>query len=154
MPKKKEHIADVIDFSQIFKVAERPGLWTPRSEPSMHGFVGIRKFLSEEIRIANIKKMQPLSNLVFYNNSAKGISFKQVFKNMFDWETKHGKELVEIPIHDAMEIAVPDFDADEFKPHHMHKVFDWFQIIIKTLKDGRGNIKKNKIKNQKSINTD
>ena len=42
-----------------------------------------------------------------------------------------------------MEIAVPCFDEDQFKPRHMEKCFEWYVEIIKKLDDGKINKKEN-----------
>jgi len=147
--KNQQHIADVINFHGLFDVKRKNGLWMLRSAFDKQGFCGIYRFThAEETAIVHKNEMTSLGWFVFVTEvGKKDLSFKDLFKNIFDWETESGIEISETPIDQAMEIAVPCFDDNYFKPHHFHKCVGWYQSILKTLIDGKRNQTGDQIKN-------
>jgi len=137
------HIADTINFHELFRAKGRKGLHTLRAAPSASGMCGMIEFMNYDNRfVVHQKDLESLGHLVFYTYAGhKDLSFGDVFRNLYDAKADQ-EGFANRAVKDQMEIAVPCFDEDQFKRHHMVSVLGWFKEIIKKLEDGGINQKK------------
>lgn len=139
-----EHLADVINFHELFRIKGREKLHTLRGAPSASGMCGLIEFMNYDNRcVVHHRQLQSLGHLVFYTYAGHSdLHFSDVFRNLFDAGADEG-EFGKLPIKEQMEIAVPCFDEDQFKTYHMDQCLIWFNEIIKKLDDGGINKKEN-----------
>ena len=137
------HIANVINFHELHRIKGRERLFTLRAAPSASRMCGMIEFMNYNNRcVVHERDLESLGHLVFYTYAGhKDLTFKDVFRNLYDAKAESVEFGVK-PINEQMEIAVPCFDEDQFKPHHMDKCLSWFVEIIKKLDDGKIDKKK------------
>ena len=138
-----ERLSDVINFHELYRIKGRKELFTLRAAPSASGMCGMIEFMNYENRcVVHHRVLESLGRLIFYTYAGHlDLHFKDVFHNLEVAEAE--KEVFsDKPIKERMEIAVPCFDEDQFKPQHMEKCLDWYVEIIKKLDDGKINQKK------------
>lgn len=155
-PKSKQgeqliHLADEINFFELFRIKGRKGLWTMRSAPSPSGMLGMIAFMDYNERcVIHKRELQSLGHLTFQTLAGhKVLLFRDVFRNLFDAKADE-HDFAQLDVADQMEIAVPCFDEDMFKPYHMEMVLMWYDEIIKKMTDAekinkRGDKKENDI---------
>lgn len=133
-----QHIADTINFHELYRIKGRKKLFTLRAAPSPSGMCGMIEFMDFDNRcVVYHGKLKSLGHYVFYTLAGhKDLSFRDVFRNLYDAKADE-VGFANKPIKEQMEIAVPCFDEDQFKPQHFEKVFGWFCEIIKKLDDGK-----------------
>jgi hypothetical protein len=133
-----EHLSDVINFHELYRIKGRKELFTLRAAPSASGMCGLVELMNYENRcVVHHRKLESLGHLVFYTYAGHGdLSFRDVFRNLIDARADEGG-FIKLPIKEQMEIAVPCFDEDCFKPQHMERCFGWFMEIMKKLADGK-----------------
>lgn len=149
------NILENINYKDLFLVKGKPGIYISSSRgPSKQNMVGLRlwdEIFNPSARVSYYK-MQDLTNLgsvVFYAQEevkdAKGkkqivrktLSIKDVFVNFSNFEDTMSDD---IGIEDLdtnnpdtlanlMEIAVPNYDPDEFKSYHLKKVVKWYKKV-------------------------
>ena len=138
-----EHVADVINFHELFRIKGREKLHTLRAAPSASGMCGMIEFMNYDNRcVVHHRQLESLGHLVFYTYAGHlDLSFKDVFRNLYDAKADEGG-FVKEPINKQMEVAVPCFDEDQFKRQHFERCLEWFMEIIKKLDDGEINQKK------------
>lgn len=134
------HVADAINFHELFRLKGHRGLWIMRSAPNRSKFISMSKFMEFGTnKIAKLSDLTSLGHLVFQTELGKAdMRFSDVFRIIFDNE----EEFFKLPIDKMMEMAVPCFDEDCFKDYHMQKVCEWYKEIIKGLGDEIRNQKK------------
>jgi hypothetical protein len=137
------HIADVINFHELYRVKGREKLFTLRAAPSASGMCGLVEFMDFNNRcVVHHRNLESLGHLVFYTYAGhKDLSFKEVFRNLYDANAEK-IEFSKEQLKQQMEIAVPCFDEDQFRPAHMERCLVWFMEIIKKLDDGKIDQKK------------
>jgi hypothetical protein len=139
--KEKEHeeflenatMSQKIDLTQVYRVKGESGLFTISSEPNKSGIIGMRRFGGgETVKSLRVKDLENLSLLRFFfippNKTQEemvgkkyALTLGQVLDNLEKAE-KEGKKL-------SMEIAVPNYDEDEFKPYHFKSVIKYYTTL-------------------------
>jgi len=138
-----EHVADVINFHELYRVKGRKRLCTLRAAPSASGMCAMIEFMNYANRfVVHHRQLESLGHLVFYTYAGhKDLTFKEVFRNLYDAKADKA-DFANKPIKKQMEVAVPCFDEDQFKAPHMERCLGWFMEIIKKLVDGEIDQKK------------
>jgi hypothetical protein len=137
-----EHLSDVINFHELYRIKGRKELFTLRAAPSASGMCAMIEFMNYENRcVVHHRMLESLGHLIFYTYAGhKDLSFRDVFNN-FEVVEAENEVFRTKPLKERMEIAVPCFDEDQFKPQHFDRCFGWFIEIMKKLDDGKINQK-------------
>tara|TARA_R110002167_G_scaffold110087_3_gene280321 strand:+ start:483 stop:977 length:495 start_codon:yes stop_codon:yes gene_type:complete len=136
------HIADVVNFYELYRVKGRKRLFTLRAAPSASGMCAMIEFMNfANTCVVHHNELESLGHLVFYTYAGhKDLTFKEVFRHLYDAGADKA-DFANKQIKEQMENAVPCFDEDQFKPQHMERCLVWFVEIIKKLNDGKINQK-------------
>jgi hypothetical protein len=122
--KEKLEILEALDFNQIFRVKGRQGLFLARANPSKSGIWPVVNFNDNKIKhYAKISDCVVLGQLVFKTLVGhEDLKIIDVFKHILKAENAIL----------GMDLMVPEFDEDHFKPYHADQVAKfWHEIELK-----------------------
>ena len=129
------------NFNEIYRIKGKPGLYNPRSEVSKSNMVNLGGFLNPNITTTvNANDLICLNwyDFITTEPAEKGykvLKLNKVFDNIFNYiaETNDFK-LTQISIGAFKEMAVPNFDDNQFKDYHAELIKKWYLEIVELLK--------------------
>jgi len=137
---KKEVLGfgDQINFTELFRVKGRQGLFTLRSSVHKSGTVGVLGFLDYNRKLTVMAtQMECLGALVFTTLAGNDdVRINTVFNNLAAHEEKNGDvDFEKFKDGDLLELMAPNYDDNFFKIHHAKKCLMWYKEITTKLKE-------------------
>jgi len=122
----KEKFSDSIDFNRLFRVKGHKGLYYLISIPNKAGMCGFQEFLGEKRFTTHKRDAELLAAFTFKKGDGDNLTLGQVFDNLHEHPEDHLKSLTE---EELMDIMVPGYDPETFKPYHAAKVIAWYSEV-------------------------
>lgn len=130
------------NFNEIYRIKGKPGLYNPRSEVSKSNMINLGGFLNPNITTTvNANDLICLGWYDFITTEPadkggfKVLKLTKVFDNIFEYiEQTNDFKLTQISIGAFKEMAVPNFDDNQFKDYHAELIKKWYLEIVKLLK--------------------
>ena len=129
--------AEQFEFSDLFRVKGKKGLYFPASTKHKSGVVMLREWEGTGRCVTHARNLQRLSELVFHKEDGTVLSITEVMDNI-----DQNLKLEEIPGINkfnarppVLERIVPGYDPAMFKPSHAVQVLSWWAEIKRKTED-------------------
>jgi len=131
---KEETFGQSINFKHLFRVKGKKPLFFPIGHTSKSGLVPMYEFLGApggKTIWAHFSDVQSLDEFRFHLDDGQKIEITQVFDNL----NNHYGENLEIKFsHELMQIMIPDYHQELFKPYNAEKILNWYLEIREKIK--------------------
>jgi len=138
---------DGVDFTRLYRVKGRPGLYTNLSKPNKSGMMGFHRVNDVKNRFTEHEsKCVALFSYVFRTYAGyDDLYILTVFNNIHRFS---GGINVELDPNDfnpeLMAYAVPEFDEDVFKPRHFKLLIQWYNELTPVIDGFKIELEKSK----------
>lgn len=141
----KKTWAGQFEFEHLFKIKGRSGLWmiAPHSGErkkkgvmvNKSGLIGFQLFGDPDHNIIDgAKKATQLSGFTFYQKKGS-LKIEEVMNNVHENLLMIKSNIGNENWNEAMELALPDYNPEEFKKHHLKKVVTWYEWLVIALQN-------------------
>lgn len=126
---KQPRFFDQINFSELFRVKGKQGIYTIRSGVSKSNMVAVICFLDFDKKYTvKVADLVCLGNLEFKTEMGfDSLNIADVFNNLYEFFKETPEETP------TLKDFVPNFDHYEFKERHALQVMKWFNELITKL---------------------
>lgn len=130
---------DEINFTELFRLKGKRGLFTLRSQVNKAGMVAVIGFRDYNRKFTvKADDLICLGQLTFQREAGfEDLRMNDVFNNLFDYCHEgqvEAKDINKLMLDDLIDIMVPNYDPDKFKRYHAETVLSWYKEVFNKLK--------------------
>ena len=127
--KREVRIGDALNFTNIYRVMGKSGLFTLRGKVTNSGMAPVLGFMDYERKFLVVHRhLTALSTYNFLTYAGHDdLTMKDVLNNLDKYDDEGGD--FEVSVKVLMEVMAPNHDPYEFKDYHAKMVLKWYKEI-------------------------
>ena len=121
-------LGDMVDFSKLFEVKGIKGVYLKASKESKSGMISVVELFTTNKRIVKADKLKCLLDYRFYTSKNELVGINQMFNALniyfIDTDVVYKNDCKQL-----MNLVIPNYHKDSFKPYHLKKVVNLYNLI-------------------------
>lgn len=123
---------DSFDFSDLYSVKEKKGIYIIVTIPNASGLIRVNEFFGKQKHTVKTSQLINLNEFCFKTTDGSKVFLNEIFNNI---EAIPEEEFLNLTKNEAKMIMLPGYDANSFKDYKALKVLKiYFELKEKTKK--------------------